>query len=722
MKSSTFQHDGICVRSKQRRFLSIVLLIAMNMFLPLLVRRHLYFGVLSFSMPPSNTRRQIEQGNECNLFLYATARRVTSRYASIQSTQCCRIVSRRCSLVVMQGQQSQEHQNPTEQNSTTIRINSDLNDTLGEVSSSSQLTTTRRFRRLRRLSLRQSRRKKIPGAKVDRSPRLTALRQWPGSRAVRIYTEYAGRLWNETNTEARRRIARDKAAAAVRQVQQILLIQQQQQQQSESSTSLTASIMNNKDKEVPQELGYDDPQKVQALLEACHEFLEQHDNHKTKTKDNAKRNSITPSNPKTNGKMGLSTYSLQPLPTKDTASEIDRNQAIATSVTSSVNETPLAASSVFKNVQDTTGSNGVHSEETRSGLSPSYNQVTSREDTEKQTMSTTLTSTKEPIASESTPDSMGQGVVEETRPSIIGHDESGRRVEPAVVLDELSSISQEMKTKSTALATRSGEVVSEASSSFLEKKPKKKRGRRSILFGALMGVVVACWVFSGNYIFTGLFTLMTILGQLEYYRMVINTGVYPARRISIVGASSMFLTALFCPQHHQIILPLFGLWAMIWFLTMKRTVTTIPEIATTFTGMFYLGYVPSFWVRTRLIGLGREPTRLAPIVEPWLNLLHKQAEGSLPPAALGAVHLPITTGAIFIFWTWLCLAFSDVAAYFVGKNLGRTPIGKLAPAAGATSPNKTVEGVIGGCVVSALLGICGKFKCTNNEKPVWFVF
>lgn len=71
---------------------------------------------------------------------------------------------------------------------------------------------------------------------------------------------------------------------------------------------------------------------------------------------------------------------------------------------------------------------------------------------------------------------------------------------------------------------------------------KKKKKHRSILFGALMGAAVACWVFSGNYVFTGLFCLMTIVGQLEYYRMVMNTGVYPARRISVIGASSMFVT------------------------------------------------------------------------------------------------------------------------------------------------------------------------------------
>jgi len=258
-------------------------------------------------------------------------------------------------------------------------------------------------------------------------------------------------------------------------------------------------------------------------------------------------------------------------------------------------------------------------------------------------------------------------------------------------------------------------------------KPKKQR--RSITFGAAMGLLVACWVFSGSYIFTALFTLMTVLGQLEYYRMVINTGVYPARRISIVGACSMFLTALFTPSLHQICLPLFGLYSMVWFLTMKRSVTTIPEIATTFTGMFYLGYVPSFWVRIRLINTPaitkalkstakvaivatttddppRELTRLAPLVAPILEWVQCKSRRWFPNL-VQAVHLPITTGAIFIFWTWLALAFSDVAAYFVGKNLGKTKLGVIAPAAGATSPNKTVEGVVGGCTVCALLSILG---------------
>mmetsp|Transcript_18154 Transcript_18154/g.25183 ORF Transcript_18154/g.25183 Transcript_18154/m.25183 type:complete len:539 (-) Transcript_18154:209-1825(-) len=242
----------------------------------------------------------------------------------------------------------------------------------------------------------------------------------------------------------------------------------------------------------------------------------------------------------------------------------------------------------------------------------------------------------------------------------------------------------------------------------------KKKGR-SVLFGAVMGALVACWVFSGSYLFTGIFALMTILGQLEYYRMVMNTGIYPARRITVVGAVSMFLTALFAPNLHQICLPMFGLWAMIWFLSMRRQISTISEIATTFTGMFYLGYIPSFWVRVRLIGQGSEPTRLATLAAPILEKLGRKAS-SLPAFLPKVVHLPITTGAVFIFWTWLCLAFSDVGGYFFGRAFGKTKLGEIAPAAGATSPNKTVEGVIGGCTVSAMLGVFGAWV---QKWPYW---
>lgn len=158
-----------------------------------------------------------------------------------------------------------------------------------------------------------------------------------------------------------------------------------------------------------------------------------------------------------------------------------------------------------------------------------------------------------------------------------------------------------------------------------------------------------------------------------------------------------------------------GLWAMVWKLTMRRQIATIPEIAATFTGMFYLGYVPSFWVRTRLIADKVEPTRLYPITSAMRSLLYERFGFLLPQTF---IHLPITSGAIFIFWSWLSLAFSDVGAYFVGRKYGKTKLGTISPAAGATSPNKSVEGVLGGCITSAILSIVGAWV---QKWPYFFI-
>jgi hypothetical protein len=163
------------------------------------------------------------------------------------------------------------------------------------------------------------------------------------------------------------------------------------------------------------------------------------------------------------------------------------------------------------------------------------------------------------------------GIVPPSPPSSSSSDADETELTEALIAD---AVSDAMTTTTTPIGGIMGQ--------------KKKKGR-SVLFGASMGLVVAMWVYSGNYVFTALFTLMTALGQLEYYRTVMAKGIYPARRISVVGACAMFVTASFAPDLHQICLPVASTWAMIWFLTMRRSVSTISEIATTFTGMFYLG-------------------------------------------------------------------------------------------------------------------------------------
>ena len=112
--------------------------------------------------------------------------------------------------------------------------------------------------------------------------------------------------------------------------------------------------------------------------------------------------------------------------------------------------------------------------------------------------------------------------------------------------------------------------------------------------------------------------------------------------------------------------------------------------------------------RLRLIGAAREPTRLAPLIKPILSRIdNTHLRDWIPKFLPKYIQFPVTTGANFIFWSWLCIAFSDVGGYFAGRKLGKTKLGDVSLAAGKASPNKTVEGVIGGCVFSMFLATLG---------------
>lgn len=60
--------------------------------------------------------------------------------------------------------------------------------------------------------------------------------------------------------------------------------------------------------------------------------------------------------------------------------------------------------------------------------------------------------------------------------------------------------------------------------------------------------------------------------------------------------------------------------------------------------------------------------------------------------------LYISYGMPTLFWLLLVVAGADVGAYFVGKTIGKTKFCE-------TSPNKTLEGVAGGIITAAILGM-----------------
>lgn len=60
----------------------------------------------------------------------------------------------------------------------------------------------------------------------------------------------------------------------------------------------------------------------------------------------------------------------------------------------------------------------------------------------------------------------------------------------------------------------------------------------------------------------------------------------------------------------------------------------------------------------------------------------------------------------------------DVGAYFAGKRFGRTKLGRVTAAAGAASPNKTVEGALAGFLSCCLISTIGAYVL---RWPAWLL-
>lgn len=62
-------------------------------------------------------------------------------------------------------------------------------------------------------------------------------------------------------------------------------------------------------------------------------------------------------------------------------------------------------------------------------------------------------------------------------------------------------------------------------------------------------------------------------------------------------------------------------------------------------------------------------------------------------------------------WLIVVVAGADIGAYIVGKSIGKTMFSE-------TSPNKTMEGVVGGIVIATLLGLAVGLSVVDADKAI----
>jgi phosphatidate cytidylyltransferase len=198
--------------------------------------------------------------------------------------------------------------------------------------------------------------------------------------------------------------------------------------------------------------------------------------------------------------------------------------------------------------------------------------------------------------------------------------------------------------------------------------------KQRMITGVLAGAVFLTILYLGGYWFSALITLMSFVGFYEYVRMNrLNS------RHSIVLAGYAGLLYLVFPWKGTdwISLPALEslLWMIMFFLfsmtVLSKNEITIDQISLLFIGIVYIGIGFHYMIETRILEHG-------------------------------------------FYWTMLifsCIWAADAGAYFTGMAFGKRPLWP------AISPKKTVEGAVGGVLLSVVVAFC-----FSLYAPEWLSF
>lgn len=195
----------------------------------------------------------------------------------------------------------------------------------------------------------------------------------------------------------------------------------------------------------------------------------------------------------------------------------------------------------------------------------------------------------------------------------------------------------------------------------------------------------------GGWYFTIVIAVVVFLGQQEYFNLVRARGIAPAAKTTM--SVSLILLAI-CTLDGGLadaVMPIAGTF-ICFYLLFQPKMATIADISASIMGLFYVGYLPSYWVRLRSLGSaalsniplgGYWPTS-------WTDILD-QRNLALLPQGLTATVL-----------TFLCIWAADIGAYTIGKFFGKTRLSDI-------SPKKTVEGAVFGISASVAIGLAGAY-------------
>ena len=211
--------------------------------------------------------------------------------------------------------------------------------------------------------------------------------------------------------------------------------------------------------------------------------------------------------------------------------------------------------------------------------------------------------------------------------------------------------------------------------------------------GLLIGIFGLIVVLMGGWFFTLATALLTYLALLEFFRMAEFKGIRPATKTTLFSSFIIIVSTyletigVLEGEISNSILPICSVGICTWLLLQPKP-GTISDIAASIFGLFYLGFLPSYWIKLR--GLD--------------SVIIDSNQGFM-----SLENLSNTTGLYLTLTSCFLIVASDIGSYFIGKSFGKRALSPI-------SPSKTIEGLIGGIICSISVATLFAFLF-NWENP-----
>jgi phosphatidate cytidylyltransferase len=203
----------------------------------------------------------------------------------------------------------------------------------------------------------------------------------------------------------------------------------------------------------------------------------------------------------------------------------------------------------------------------------------------------------------------------------------------------------------------------------------------------------------GGWYFTTMIAIVVFLGQQEYFNLVRARGMAPAAKTTMFVSQVLLVICTLEPSLADAVMPIAGT-LICFYLLFQPQFATIADISASIMGLFYVGYLPSYWVRLREI----ESMTISNLPLggywplDWHDFLEIGKFTSLPQGLTATVL------------TLLCIWAADIGAYIIGKFFGKTRLSDI-------SPKKTVEGAVFGIMSSIAVALMGTYYLQLPKFP-----